>query len=206
MLCELIEFHGLRVYARFQSQRSENQVDDNGFMEDSLMASGSHGLAKWSFHPDRKKPHLEPWESDSFYYLTGWFRLLLAPSLALAEGHTVHECPARSYNSDGTPLGQFFVKKDIGTDEARIMRPELEEFHKAGNPPNEDEKPLSTRERASLLCIIGALTGHAGIDLTQPHKAAAVIANMLPGDVKLSARTIGEHLKAVSEAMDSRKS
>lgn len=67
------------------------------------------------------------------------------------------------------------------------------------------EKPLDDRERTSLLCIIGALASNAHLDLSQPHKAGAVVAAMLPGEVKLSARTIGEHLKGVREAMDSRK-
>lgn len=70
--------------------------------------------------------------------------------------------------------------------------------------PSKSEKPLDTRERASLLCIIGALAEHAKLDLSQPMKAGDAIAAMMP-DVKLSGRTIGEHLKAVREAMDSRK-
>ena len=63
---------------------------------------------------------------------------------------------------------------------------------------------LDSRERATLLCIIGALAEYATLDLSQPMKAGEAIAAMMP-DVKLSARTIGEHLKTVREAMDSRK-
>jgi hypothetical protein len=64
--------------------------------------------------------------------------------------------------------------------------------------------PLDSRERTTLLCIIGALAAHAQLDLSQPLKTGNAIAAMMP-DVKLSGRTIGEHLKAVREAMDSRK-
>jgi hypothetical protein len=68
-----------------------------------------------------------------------------------------------------------------------------------------DERPLDRRTRASLLCIIGALAEQANLDLSQPMKAGDAIEKMLPGDVRLSGRTIGEHLKAVRVAMDSRK-
>lgn len=70
--------------------------------------------------------------------------------------------------------------------------------------PRVADKPLDARERTTLLCIIGALAEHAKLDLAQPMKAGEAVAAMMP-DVKLSGRTIGEHLKAVREAMDSRK-
>ncbi len=66
------------------------------------------------------------------------------------------------------------------------------------------EKPLRERERTTLLCIIGALATHAQLDLSQPYKAGDAIAAMLPGDVKLPGRTIGDHLKVVVEAMGKR--
>ena len=67
-----------------------------------------------------------------------------------------------------------------------------------------DRKSLEPRERTTLLCIIGALAAHTKLDLSQPMKAGNAIAAMMP-DVNLSGRTIGEHLKAVRGAMDSRK-
>lgn len=67
------------------------------------------------------------------------------------------------------------------------------------------DKPLDERTRTTLLCIIGALAIDAELDLSQPYKAGEQVAAMLPGDVKLTARTIGDHLKAVQPAMDSRK-
>ncbi|TAL88468.1 MAG: hypothetical protein EPN69_16250 [Rhodanobacter sp.] len=66
------------------------------------------------------------------------------------------------------------------------------------------DKPLEPRERTTLLCIIGALAGHAKLDISKPTKAGDAIAAMMPG-VKLAGRTIGEHLKLVRDAMDSRK-
>lgn len=70
--------------------------------------------------------------------------------------------------------------------------------------PKMPDKPLDARERTTLLCIIGALAEHAKLDLSQPMKTGDAIAAMMP-DVGLSGRTIGEHLKAVREAMESRK-
>ncbi len=67
-------------------------------------------------------------------------------------------------------------------------------------------KPLDARERTTLLTIIGALAAAANLDLSQHNKAGDTVAAMLDAQgVKLSGRTIGEHLKAVREAMDSRK-
>ena len=74
----------------------------------------------------------------------------------------------------------------------------------AASPPPPVDKPLERRERATLLCIIGALAANAKLDLSQPMKAGEAIVDMMP-DVNLSPRTIGEHLKAVRNAMDSRK-
>jgi hypothetical protein len=68
------------------------------------------------------------------------------------------------------------------------------------------DKPIGARERTTLLVIIGALAEHANLDLSQPHKAGDAVAAMLAAKgVTISGRTIGEHLKAVREAMDSRK-
>lgn len=66
-------------------------------------------------------------------------------------------------------------------------------------------RPLDARERTTLLCIIGALAMTAKLDLSKPMKSGEVISAMLPADVKLSPRTVGEHLKKVAEAMDARR-
>lgn len=68
------------------------------------------------------------------------------------------------------------------------------------------DMPLDTRQRTTLLAIIGALADAANVDLSQHNKAGGIVSAMLDAKgVKVSGRTIGEHLKAVREAMDSRK-
>ena len=68
------------------------------------------------------------------------------------------------------------------------------------------EKPLDPRERATLLTIIGALSEAANIDLSKHNKAGEAVAAMLESKgVSVSARTIGEHFKAVRGAIESRK-
>ena len=69
-----------------------------------------------------------------------------------------------------------------------------------------NDKPMDARERTTLLAVIGALAEPAKLDLSQHHKAGEAVAAMLAAKgVTISGRTIGEHLKAVREAMDSRK-
>jgi hypothetical protein len=66
--------------------------------------------------------------------------------------------------------------------------------------------PLDSRQRTTLLTIIGALASAANLDLSQPYKAGGAVAVMLDRQgVKLAGRTIGDHLRAVHEAMDRRK-
>ncbi len=72
----------------------------------------------------------------------------------------------------------------------------------APTPQGDD---LDARERVSLLCIIGALAHAAKIDLSEPYKAGEIVAKLLPDGTSLTARTIGNHLKAVREATGSRK-
>jgi len=62
--------------------------------------------------------------------------------------------------------------------------------------------PLDGRERQTLWALIRALADKAGIDIKQPHKAGAQIETLLAKHgMALSARTIGEHLKKVHEAI-----
>jgi hypothetical protein len=67
------------------------------------------------------------------------------------------------------------------------------------------EGTLDARKRRTLLCIIGALAAEADLDLSQPYKAGEAIAALLDAKgVKVTARAIGDNLKEVPEAMDSR--
>lgn len=67
-------------------------------------------------------------------------------------------------------------------------------------------KPLDARERTTLLCIIGALTDVAKVKLSEPYAAAKPIADALSlKGVRIQPRRIGDHLKRVQAAIDSRK-
>ena len=68
------------------------------------------------------------------------------------------------------------------------------------------DKQIGTRERTTLLTIIGALASLAKIDLAHSSKGAMSIqaeADRL--GVKVGLRTIEGHLKRVPEAMDRRR-
>ena len=67
------------------------------------------------------------------------------------------------------------------------------------------EKPLSTRERHTLLIIIALLAKEVGIDWTKPSKAAEMVLSLADKlGVTMGQRTIEEHLKKIPEAMRSR--
>jgi len=81
----------------------------------------------------------------------------------------------------------------------------LNDFVARASGPTPASNKLDARERKTLLCIIGALAKEAKLDLSEPYKAAEAVAKMLPGDVKLKPRSIGDHLKEVPEALESRR-
>lgn len=99
---------------------------------------------------------------------------------------------------------------DLNASTKRIaeLEAELAAFRNAtpAAPAEDADKPLDRRERTTLLTIIGALAAEAGIDLTRHNKAGEALAAKLDEmNVKLNGRTIGDHLRAVREAMDSRQ-
>jgi hypothetical protein len=67
------------------------------------------------------------------------------------------------------------------------------------------EKPIERRERTTLLVIIAALAKLAKIDVTKPSSASATIESqtMLMG-ARVAARTIENHLRRITEALESR--
>lgn len=66
-----------------------------------------------------------------------------------------------------------------------------------------DDKPLTTKERTTLLTIIAALADEAKIDITRPSKAAGQIKAAIDRrGSNISARTIEEHLKRAPEALE----
>lgn len=65
------------------------------------------------------------------------------------------------------------------------------------------EKEIDTRERTSLLVMVGALAEMAKLDITKPTPAAKKILSVLESKgVQLGKKTIEEHLKRVSDALD----
>lgn len=115
----------------------------------------------------------------------------------------------------------FFISfevKDEGFEDARFGRDEIHRWLQAigatskyafslqGQTPKsavDDEKPLATRERNTLLVMIGLLCDLAGHDLTKPAKTAVSIRNAaaLRG-IDIGETTIEEHLKKVNKALE----
>jgi hypothetical protein len=74
-------------------------------------------------------------------------------------------------------------------------------------PHQASEKPLATKERATLLTIIAALAEEAKIDISKPSKAARLIENLTERTgARVAARTIEEHLKKIPDALENRAS
>ena len=106
------------------------------------------------------------------------------------------------------PLREIFATKE----EIVVLAEDLEKLKitilnpPATLPPPEEtpsDTPLATRERNSLLAIIGLLTEMSSLDLRTISKSAAVIENAASmKGVKLSRRTIEEHFKKVSSALE----
>lgn len=65
---------------------------------------------------------------------------------------------------------------------------------------------ISTKERTTLLTILGLLAEIADLDISEASKAAAVIENAAAQNgLALSRRSIEEHLKRVKQAMQARR-
>ncbi|WP_149365833.1 hypothetical protein [Rhodanobacter sp. T12-5] len=100
------------------------------------------------------------------------------------------------------------VKRAAGMDPNHVVELLLENERLRARERDRERPDMSldSRQRTTLLVIIGALADAANLELSQHNKAGETVAAMLDSKgVKVSGRTIGEHLKAVREAMDSRK-
>ena len=208
LLAEAIDLHDLRMQYRFRSVKAEHM--DEGDFADSLRRSGEHGLAHWSYFTGR--PNSEDPEKDTSHYrLTGWFQLDRDSSLQLFCGRSVPSPSVASFK-DGLHFGMFFQLETgaLLPEHGRFLVADIERLRGPALQAadcSDIDRPLDKRERTTLLNIIGALAEGARVDLSKPHKAGEAIAAILDAkSVKLSARAIGEHLKAVREAMESRKS
>ena len=110
--------------------------------------------------------------------------------------HRATECPASFNNTSvvllGTELEAFVASfaKVSATNDA---------------DPTESDKPLSTRERKTLLVIIAALAKEADIDLSKPSKAAILIEAMTETiGARVDHMTIESKIKLIGDALESR--
>jgi len=104
--------------------------------------------------------------------------------------------PRNYYPAGGLPSDSVFV---VRTSALRKLEVQISELEKA------PEKSIERRERTTLLVIIAALTKLAKIDIAKPSSAAAAIESQtaLMG-ARVAARTIENHLKRISEALENR--
>ena len=71
--------------------------------------------------------------------------------------------------------------------------------------PNIEDDPLSTKERTTLLSIIGVLARELRFDLARPSKTASALVNAAQqAGVDLRQRTVEEVIKRVPDALDRR--
>lgn len=119
-------------------------------------------------------------------------------------------------------LGRFFAATDVPMPNIESDLLAVDATHVRGLPLVHDagdvsdgsepdalgvERPLHTKERTTLLCVIGTLAREAKFDISRPTKAAEVLVHSaaLIG-VRLGQRTVEEALKQVPDALDKRSS
>lgn len=166
-------------------------------------------------------------EEGASYTLSGWFLLDSNDVDAI-----VRSGKLRSFEKDGLRRRLFFAMvapalddaseslSDIGISLSFSVEldssPELSQLWLRADDVAElanqssalevsEGKPLDPRERTTLLVIIGALAEAAKLDLSEPYKAGDIVATMLLAKkVTIGARAIGDKLKEVPMAMESR--
>ncbi len=101
--------------------------------------------------------------------------------------------------------GAFFPAGGLGTDCTRVVRTSEILALQAKLDGTALEKPVSNRERDTLLTIIGVLCRDAGYDFTKHAKTAALIQGTAAKmGVSIGETTIENHLKRVSDALAAR--
>ena len=101
----------------------------------------------------------------------------------------------------------FYPAEGLPSDSVLVVRVSALEALKAriAQVDAPAEKPLGTRERTTLLVIIAALAKLAGLDLNRTTKAATAIeAETTRMGVRVSARSIEDHLKRIPAAREDR--
>ena len=116
---------------------------------------------------------------------------------------------ADAFNTLQTELQAAKVRLQNAETEYKKLRDERNEYaHKLQGclRAKEQEMPLSTKERNTLLAIITALCQEAKIDYTRPAKAAANIQHAADSmGISIGESTIESHLKKIPDALASRK-
>lgn len=78
-------------------------------------------------------------------------------------------------------------------------------FCKLPSQEHEKEKPLTTKERTTLLTLVGLLAEEAKIDISKPSKAASTLVSLAETKgIQIAQRTIEEHLKKIPDALEKR--
>jgi len=93
----------------------------------------------------------------------------------------------------------------VSVKDVRVTAAVLDAIVESRATPTPAAKPLETRERNTLLSIIGVLCKEAGYDCSRPAKAAANIQSTAAQmGISLGESTIEGHLKKVADALATR--
>jgi hypothetical protein len=166
-------------------------------------------------------------ELQDFYTIENpWTSDLMADTLFGREGADAGASPGEHVWVDDDPRGyragwlrsdleKFFASTSVampplsGVSEAdNVLKPLLESDLPTAESASSSEdsvEVLGTKERTTLLCIIGTLAREARFDISRPSKAAGVLVNSAAATgVRISQRSVEEWLKKVPEALERR--
>ena len=134
-------------------------------------------------------PVRESIETCSFWLFT---QLRSAPGYEDTTWQPVNSIPLEKYWNEMV----FDLPSVLGFEAARTQD---------GNTTGTKEKPLTTRERDTLLTIIAALAKAAKINIQDAGKAALYIEGLTAElGARVSKRAIEEHLKRIPDALETR--
>lgn len=183
-------FLGGGKYSLYQVKPNQDYEETGGTYPSIVSEELAHGLT-------------DQWRSG-FHYLVFARRL------------GVIQCEFRfaSDTTVGHDIGDIVYGLDVPMDlddvyeSGVLMADELDRFVASMLPKKNAvglDKPLSTRERDTLLTIIAALAKLAKIDTSQPGKAALAIEGMTDElGAHVSKRAIEDHLKKIPDALEIR--
>ena len=100
----------------------------------------------------------------------------------------------------------YYPAGSLPNDVALVVRASaISEFIEAVSTDKKIDKPLSDKERETLLVIIAALAKEAKVDITKTSKAGELIASMTQQlGSSIGATTIETHLKKIPQALENR--